>query len=312
MILTITPNPALDVTYHLPHAHWGDVNRVHRVSETPGGKGVNVARVLRQLGETVVCTGFLGGDTGDRLRRLLGDVDQRWVAVEQPTRRTTAVVTASDTTLFNEPGAPVDEAAWRRLTALVSELVGEGDVVVLSGSMPPDTPEHVVHTLVDTVVAHDARIIVDTSGPLLRVAARARATLVKPNRDELRAATGEEDVLTGARTLLKDGARGVVASLGEDGMLAATGEPDRPRTWRARPSTVVHGNPTGAGDAAVAALARALQDTDASLETTLAGCLADAVALSASAVTRPVAGEVDLAFCHRFRTTVSVTTPDGR
>src|SRR5690606_35609921 len=190
MILTITPNPALDVTYHLPHAHWGDVNRVHRVSETPGGKGVNVARVLRQLGETVVCTGFLGGAAGDRLRRPLGDVDQRWVAVEQPTRRTTAVVTASDTTLFNEPGAPVDEAAWRRLTALVSELAGEGDVVVLSGSMPPDTPEHVVHTLVDTVVAHDARIIVDTSGPLLRVAARARATLVKPNRDELRAATG--------------------------------------------------------------------------------------------------------------------------
>lgn len=310
MILTITPNPALDVTYHLPHARWGDVNRVQQVSETAGGKGVNVARVLHQLGEAVTCTGFLGGDTGDRLRHLLGGVDQRWVSVESPTRRTTAIVTESDTTLFNEPGAPVDDAAWRRLNAVVADLAGEGDVVVVSGSMPPGTSESALHTLVDSTVARGTWVVVDTSGPLLRVAARARATLIKPNHDELRAATGEEDALAGARTLLGDGARGVVVSLGEDGMLAVAGDPDRPRTWRVCPSSVVHGNPTGAGDAAVAALARALHGTNAPLSAVFADHLADAVALSASAVTRPVAGEVDLDFYHRSRATVSVTTSD--
>ncbi len=316
MILTITPNPALDVTYHLQRVHWGDVNRVEAVSETAGGKGVNVARVLHQLGEPVTCTGFLGGETGERLRGLLTGVEQRWVPVSSPTRRTTAVVDSTGTTLFNESGAPVPDEAWTRLRTLATDLVGDGDVVVVSGSMPPGTSEAAVTSLVAAVAERGAHVVVDTSGPLLRAAARAGATLVKPNHHELRAATEREDVLVGARVLLGDGAGCVVVSRAEAGLLAVVEQDtdaDHPlRTWHARPGSVVRGNPTGAGDAAVAALARALHRSDRPLPDIVAAHLADAVALSAAAVARPVAGEVDLAFYRRARSAVVVSGPDDR
>ncbi|OQO93687.1 1-phosphofructokinase [Saccharomonospora piscinae] len=310
MILTITPNPALDVTYHLADVRWGEVNRVTEVTETAGGKGVNVARVLHQLSEPVSCTGFLGGDTGDRMRDMLAGLDQRWVPVPHTTRRTTAVVTGTATTLFNEPGAPVDEGAWHALSTVVADVAGRGDVVVLSGSMPPGTTESAVGELVSHAARRGARVVADTSGPLLRTAARAGAALVKPNQEELREATGEADVVAGAQVLLADGAEAVVVSLGEDGMLALTGGSGRPhRTVRARPSGVVPGNPTGAGDAAVAALARALHAAAATpLESVLHASLADAVALSAAAVACPVAGEVDLGRYQRERAAVAATT----
>ncbi|EIE98799.1 1-phosphofructokinase family hexose kinase [Saccharomonospora glauca] len=309
MILTITPNPALDVTYHLRHVRWGDVNRVETVSETAGGKGVNVARVLHQLGESVTCTGFLGGETGERLRELLTGVEQRWIPVPASTRRTTAVVAPSGTTLFNEPGASVPEQAWSRLRALVTELVDTGDVVVVSGSMPPGTTDATVAALVGTATGRGARVVVDTSGPLLRAAARAGATLVKPNHHELRAATGLDDVVAGARVLLSDGAGCVVVSRGEVGMLAVAADPGGPhRMWTARPDSVVSGNPTGAGDAAVAALARALHRSRRPVPELVATHLADAVALSAAAVARPVAGEVDLELYRRTRDRVPVSS----
>ncbi|WP_433410076.1 1-phosphofructokinase family hexose kinase [Saccharomonospora azurea] len=305
MILTITPNPALDVTYHLPRAQWGEVNRVETVSETAGGKGVNVARVLHRLGEAVACTGFLGGDTGDRLRALLPDVDQRWVPIPSPTRRTTAVVDADTTTLFNEPGPAVSESAWERLCALTADAVGDGDVVTVSGSMPPGTGDEELASVVGAARRRGARVVVDTSGPHLLAAARAGATLLKPNHHELRAATGCDDLAAGAQRLLDEGAAGVVVSRAEAGMIALVADSGRPqRTWQARPVELVHGNPTGAGDAAVAALARALHRNERPLPDILAEQLADAVALSAAAVARPVAGEVDLDMYARTRASV--------
>lgn len=312
MILTVTANPAIDVTYHVDHLCLGEVNRVATVTELPGGKGVNVARVLAQLGVEVTCSGLLGGPSGDLLSALLdaSGVKQAWLRTEHPTRRTTAIVDARGATLFNEPGPAFDHAVWAKLTASVTAMVGAGDVVVLSGSMPPGAPETALAALVAAARAQGARTLVDTSGPSLLAAAAAGATLLKPNDIELAEATGEADVAAGAGVLLDLGARGVVVSCGARGLVAVTRADGREHRWQVRPAQQLTGNATGAGDAAVAALAQALHalaaDTPAGLVQTLPAHLADAVALSGAAVLSPTAGSVDLPAYQRMRATITV------
>ena len=93
MILTVTANPAIDVTYDVDDLRLGEVNRVATVTELPGGKGVNVARVLAQLGVEVTCSGLLGGPSGDLLSALLdaSGVKQAWLRTEHATDRKSVV-----------------------------------------------------------------------------------------------------------------------------------------------------------------------------------------------------------------------------
>ncbi|MPV38600.1 1-phosphofructokinase family hexose kinase, partial [Georgenia subflava] len=261
MIRTVTPNPAVDVTYTLPSVRLGEVNRVREVAEAAGGKGVNVARVLAKLGRPVTVTGFLGGATGERLSALLATTDgvaQEWLEVAAETRRTTTVVDTHGATVLNEPGPRLAEDAWVALADHLASLVRAGDVVVVAGSTPPGTGADELPRLLRRLHESGARTVVDTSGPGLLAAAAAGAHLLKPNHHELLEATGATDVRTGAELLLGHGAGGVAVSSGEEGMLLVLPDPAGARVWRARPAEVLSGNPTGAGDAAVAALADAL------------------------------------------------------
>lgn len=305
--MTLTPNPALDVTYRTPRIEVGHVNRV-AVTRAPGGKGVNVARVLAQLGHEVTCAGFLAGETGAQLRQLLvgAGVDERWVLIAGETRTTVAVVEDSGAaTMFNEPGPGIEAADWDRLTASVLEVLGAGDVLTISGSLPPGTGPADLPGLLGAVHARGVRTIVDTSGPGLLDAARAGAVVLKPNHHELLESTGEPDVVRAAVRLLRLGAHVVVVSQGEDGVTLMRGEPGDAaggfRVWHARPSQVLVGNPTGAGDAAVAALALALHESGSDVGQALSTRLPDVVALSGAAVLTPVAGEVDLNAFERMR-----------
>lgn len=305
MIHTVTPNPAIDVTHELDSMLLGEVNRVRAVRDAPGGKGVNVARVIVALGRTVSVGGFLGGPSGQLLQQALEQqgIVQSWTAVQGHTRRTVTVVDDHGATVLNEPGPVLEERDWSRLQQALLSNLSPRDVVVLSGSTPPGTPEGAAATLVDAARGHGARVLVDTSGPTLLAVARAGAEVVKPNAAELREATGAEALLDGARQLVKCGAGAVVVSCGEEGMLAVVPEGGDVRAWRARPGSVLDGNPTGAGDAAVAALACALADQDPTtpLTSVLPEALREAVALSGAAVLRPVAGEVDVPAYRRMR-----------
>ena len=312
MILTLTANPALDVTYRLAALEVGGVNRV-LPSLAPGGKGVNVARVLARLGHTVTCTGFLGGEPGVRLRALLAEsaVTQDWVEIDGETRSTINVLEESGvSTMLNEPGPAVTDAEWATLHERVSAMLNPSDVLVISGSMPPGTGARALTDLLADASARGAHTLVDTSGQSLLAAARAGVTLLKPNHHELLEATGARTVTEGARHLLDLGAGAVVVSCGADGVRVFGDRLD----LRARPTQVLHGNPTGAGDAAVAALALALDGLESppvgSLRTALAealrGHLPDVVALSGAAVLSPVAGDVDLAAYARMRALITV------
>ena len=290
MIVTVTLNAALDVTYLVPRVELHTSHRVGSVSQVGGGKGVNVASVLVQQGRPVVATGLLGGTTGELVR---ADLDARGLAhrfspTAGETRRSVAVVSEADgdATVFNEPGPTVTEAEWRGFLADLRALLAEvrPEVLVASGSLPPGIPTDAYAAVVRLAREAGARTIVDTSADALLAALPAAPDLVKPNRDELVEVTGEPDPVAGARMLLERGAREVVVSAGAEGLLDVTADGD---VWRAHLDAALTGNPTGAGDAAVAALAAALADGRSARE-----ALADAVAWSAAAVLHPLAGHV--------------------
>ena len=292
MIVVVTPNPAIDITSDVPGIELHETVRVRRVTERAGGKGLNVARVLARLGEIVAPFGFVGGEEFLELvaqSSELADLDSTWIPVPERTRRTVVVVESAGATLFSEPGAPLPPGAWHRLVEAVSALVGPGDVVCVCGSFPPDTAPGSLSRLIASVRESGARTIADTSGAWLREAAQAGADVVKPNERELLHATGADDVVVGARRLLNWGAREVVASCGADGLrLFSAAAPGT--WWEARSSGAVTGNPTGAGDAVVASLARSLH-TGGALYGQAEAALRDATALGGAAVAAAVAGE---------------------
>ncbi|NUL05412.1 1-phosphofructokinase family hexose kinase [Streptomyces lunaelactis] len=288
MILTVTLNTALDITYHVPALTPHACHRVGEVRERPGGKGLNVARVLAALGHETVVTGFAGGATGAVLRDLLAPLapHDALLPIAGTTRRTLAVVddASGDTTQLNEPGPTVSPEEWAAFLSSYGSLLRDADAVALCGSLPPGIHVGAYAELVRRARAADVPVLLDTSGEPLRRGIAARPDLVKPNADELAQLTGSREPLRATRDARRRGAHTVVASLGADGVLAAT--PDG--VWQASPPASVRGNPTGAGDSAVAGLLSGLVE-----QLPWPDRLSRAVALSAATVLAPAAGEFD-------------------
>ncbi|MFF7648373.1 1-phosphofructokinase family hexose kinase [Streptomyces sp. NPDC007983] len=300
MILTVTLNTALDITYRVPRLRPHASHRVTEVTERPGGKGINVARVLAALGHHTAVTGFAGGVTGTVVRELLaaeapagtdagtggGRITDALVPIAGTTRRTIGVVdTASgDTTQLNEAGPAVTAAEWAAFMDAYARLLREASAVALCGSLPPGVPVGTYAQLIREARAAGVPTLLDTSGEPLRRGVAARPDIVKPNAEELAGLTGSTEPLRAARDARRRGARAVAASLGADGLLAITAQ----GAWQAAPPERLTGNPTGAGDAAVAGLLSGLVD-----EVPWPERIARAVALSAAAVRAPAAGEFD-------------------
>jgi 1-phosphofructokinase family hexose kinase len=312
MIMTVTLNPAVDVTYRVPTLRPGDVHRITGVERRPGGKGVNVARVLHALGVEVVATGLSGGPTGAWLEAELDryGVTSSFVPA-LPEVRTTVTVHADDgtTTSLWEPGhPPADPAgAANALLERCRRLAAGASALVVSGSLPPGVDQVLPARLVAVAERAGIPAIVDVDGEPLRLAVQAGHAVLMPNRDELARLDGApvggiDEVLAATGRLCERGAQAVIATLGADGLLARTPL----GVWLARPPAPVPGNPTGAGDAAAAAVAAALSATADPARPDWALIVREAVALSASAVCRPVAGEVDLPSYRAWRDLVTV------
>lgn len=286
MILCVCASPALDLTYRVNGLAVGGTNRIREVAQRPGGKAVNVARLLHLLGEDVHLVSTAGGDSGVGLAESLehDGIPHELILSAAPTRRTVAIVddATGEVTMLNEP-AVLEE--WPAYFAAVSAQIPAADVLVISGRLPAGAPLDGYAQLTAIAREHDRPVVVDTSGPALMATLAATPTIVKPNADELRECTHESDPTQAARSLADRWQVTVVASLGADGLVAVDGD----SAWHARPARALPGNPTGAGDAVVAGLARGLR-----AGTELAPLLSDCVALAEAAVLAPCAGELDL------------------
>lgn len=289
MILTVTPNPALDMTYHMSSIHFGESHRVSAPAVRAGGKGLNVARVLHSLGHPVISVSPFGGSTGNELANELmhSEVPHRLVPVQRATRRTvTMVETGGRTSIFNEQGENHSAKEWDALAQAVESCITGAHCVVGSGSLPPNADPSFFAELVNAAHARGVPAIIDTSGPPLLAAAKAGADVLKPNSQELMEATGDGHPLRAAHSLLELGAGMILLSLGEKGMVALCR--DEEDGYHAGLSSPLAGNPTGAGDAAVAAVASLLSQEITDATTTLR----QATAWSAAAVLMPLAGEI--------------------
>lgn len=287
MILAVCLNPAVDVTYEVDAMRPGASHKVSTVHRLPGGKGVNVARVLAQLGEPVTLCGLAGGGTGHWLRTALAgsDVTDRLTEIGADTRQTITVIDGADATVFNEPGPALTGDDWARFTEAFGQEIKNAEVVVMSGSVPPGAPADAYAFLVRLVGRHNRRTVVDAADAQLQFAIDAGPTILAPNRAELGLPdAGPADLLKAASGLSHRSGGTVVISAGSEGLVASDGR----RCWTVRPPRHITGNPTGAGDALTAALARGLVHGNP-----MPTVLADATALAAAAVAVPTAGRID-------------------
>jgi len=310
VILTLTLNAALDITYDVDALVPRSTHRVRHTRQRAGGKGVNVASVLSRLGVPVTASGFLGGRTGVDISADLDAraLPQAFFRCAGESRRTVNVVSAGDgdATIFNEPGPVITNGEWSALVDGIPELFvrSRAAVLVLSGSLPPGVPEDAFARLVALARDHGVTSVVDAGGAALRQAVGAHPDVVKPNLAELEASTGQVDAVIGAQELQRWGALDVVVSCGPDGAVVL---PRDGGELRARLRKPLAGNPTGAGDAMVAALAAGLDREPAARGEGVSPAPRDgrsgawdwstairnAVAWSAAAVLQPLAGDVD-------------------
>ncbi|MDP4511216.1 1-phosphofructokinase [Nonomuraea turcica] len=256
MILTLTLNPSLDRTIEIGALDRGAVIRAAAARLDPGGKGVNVSRAL--LANRVASRAVVpfGGDEGRQLVRLLAaqGLDMVTVPVAGPTRSNVTLAEPDGTTTkINEPGTALSPGELDTIAEAVLAAAHEADWVVASGSLPPEVPADVYARLCLRFAEAGILVAVDTSGPALSCALGAAPALVKPNVEELAAATGMPirclgDVVKAAGKLRAAGARTVLASLGADGAVLV----EESGIWYGEAPVTEPRSSVGAGDAMLA------------------------------------------------------------
>jgi 1-phosphofructokinase len=263
VIITLTLNPSVDRTVDVQTLARGEVMRALRVRVDAGGKGINVSRALAAHGLATRAVITCGGAEGEHLLVLLrgAGIDVVPVPIVGSIRSNITVVEPDGTTTkFNEPGAPLtaDEqsavfSAVKRTLAPEETAFGPPTWLVASGSLPPGAPVTFYADLIREVAGSGVRVVVDTSGPAFEAVLAAGPTLVKPNREELAAATGRrlstiDDVVEAACLLRDRGARAILASLGADGAVLV----DDDGAIHGQTPAVPQLSSVGAGDAMLA------------------------------------------------------------
>jgi 1-phosphofructokinase len=263
MIVTVTLNPAVDRVVVLDELRLGDTNRVTDGEIDPGGKGVNVSRVLHELGGESVAMGFVAGSLGHFIIASLNKahIPNCFIHIPGQTRQNLAIVETSfhRHTMLNEAGPETEPKFLRRLEQQLSKRIAPGDWVVLAGSVPPKIPVSIYADLADLVHAAGGNVCLDTDGLPLIAGIRARPELVKPNREELERLVGrrifsDAQIIQAVVDLRAQGIRYVVVSMGRAGTMALG--PDG--AWRAYPPLIETVSAIGAGDSLVAGLVLAL------------------------------------------------------
>ena len=225
MIYTVTMNPSIDYIVYLDAFVNGMTNRTTGERYEIGGKGVNVSRVLAELELSSTVLGFTAGFTGDEIEtQLRGQgIQADWIHLRQGISRINVKIKADRESEINGQGPPVSEQEWERLAAK-TDVMGEGDTLVLAGSIPPTVPPDAYERMLARLEGKGVLTVVDATGELLRRCLRYRPFLIKPNRQELSelfglSLTDERQIASCAGELSGLGARNVLVSLGSDGAI---------------------------------------------------------------------------------------------
>lgn len=272
MIGTVTLNPSVDRRYNIDELAKNTVNRTDDYAASAGGKGLNVARVLRMLDEEVSAFGFVGGETGSFIQSELKkmEITDHFAEVEGTTRTCLNIIdTNGDNIEVLEAGPTISkEDAKQFLEAFAEEIKGH-QILTMSGSLPKGLDEEIYSELIEIANKEGIKVILDTSGDVLVKNLKAGPFIIKPNEDELSAITGielnsEEAIQKAAQKLLDQGARNIAISLGSAGMYFF-GELGN---YKVDIPTIEVQNTVGSGDSSVAGFAYSLSRGD-EIETAL-------------------------------------------
>jgi tagatose 6-phosphate kinase len=258
-ILCIGPTPASQRVLVFRNLALDTVNRAETTLDGIAGKSVNVAKVLKALGENPIATGFIGGDRGPIIQSALKQLGivTRFVKVAPETRQCTTVIDESagtNTELVQESDA-VPRDKYRELMEVVRKWTGRCRAMVISGTLTPRAPTDFYRRCAQLATERGLLSVVDAKGPALIEALKARPGVVKPNRSELAVTVGHElvteaDLMSAMRELCARGALRVIVTSGKDPALAFDGQ----RFWRIHAPNIAAVNPIGSGDAFTAGL----------------------------------------------------------
>ncbi|ADU97509.1 1-phosphofructokinase family hexose kinase [Thermovibrio ammonificans] len=262
MILSLCPNPSLDVYYYTQALKEDDTTRVENPFLSPGGKGVNAARVIARFCQDSYLALPLGGCTGECIKGMLEEEGVNSIIVE--TTSTTRVNTILEQRakgkhiLLAARGEPLTQEEQEKLNRAVCwEL--EPRVLILGGSVPPHLPNTYYREIILNYRGSETKIVVDADGELLKKAVEAAPFAIKPNKHELERLVGRplmetKDFVKAAKEVVETGPEVVIVSLGEFGAICVTEE----KAFRVIPPKVEVKNTVGAGDSLVGGFAYAI------------------------------------------------------
>ncbi len=280
MILTVTLNPAIDISYHFDNFSLDHSNRCLKTIKTAGGKGLNVARVIKQLNGDVLTTGFLGGELGNFIQKELNKeaIANDFLLTTKETRNCIAILSDNKQTEILEAGPTIEKEEQNAFLLKFEKLLDKVEIIVVSGSLPKGIENSFVEKLFALANAKSKLVIADLSGSLLRdiiFKFQHKPTIIKPNSEEFASLFANNDNFDVKKELIKNcrNIEMVLLSLGADGSYFKI----KNKLYKINIPQVKCVNPVGSGDSTVAGLAYAI---DNNLELLEAVKLANACGIS--------------------------------
>lgn len=259
-VITVTLNPAIDKTVLVEKLIVGGLNRAIQNSEIdPGGKGINVAKVLHEFNNDVIASGFIAGQQGNRLMQKLNHlgIENKFLEVQGETRTNLKIVDQSinQTTELNELGFHVTEKDLVNFNSALNSLLSNASFLVLGGSYPQGVPYNIYYQYIKLAKAYGVKVILDAEGDAMKEGIKATPYAIKPNLFELEGIVGRklatiDEIVQSGLLLIKQGIKIVVVSLGKEGSIVM----DDSLVYRVKPFEVKANSTVGAGDSMVAAI----------------------------------------------------------
>lgn len=257
MILTVTPNASIDKTYVVEGFGIDRMHRPNAFHSTPGGKGINVLRVYRELGGEGTATGFVGGRVGDAITEGLNAeaIPHDFVRTRAESRLCIKIMdpTNGTQTEVNEVGPHISQQETARLMAKIEGLMDSAEYVVLCGNVPPGVPISFYGDIIQMAKSKGRKAVLDASEAQLKQAIQAGPYLVKPNVAELSQLAGQElvtreEICSAAKSLIQYGVAIAAVTMGRSGAIVTDGV----RAWQAIPPEIEFASAVGSGDSFIA------------------------------------------------------------
>lgn len=266
MILTVTLNPAIDTRYFIDNFEAGKLFRANKIIKTAGGKGLNVTRVLNQLGANVVATGVVGGKNGEWIveKLNLDGINENFYKTDKETRVCIAVLDLNQKleTEILEASEEISQKELEEFEKIYELQVEKANIITMSGSLLKGANKNYYEKIVKIANEKGKKVILDTSGEALIEGIKANPYLIKPNFDEMEFVLGEkidsdEKIKKGIEKLRELGAKNILLSLGKNGAMYFSEDGEVLKVTIPKIEVI---NTVGSGDSTVAGFAKGLND----------------------------------------------------